>query len=59
MLSREQLMDWTRGRRPDVFDRTIDVQISRLRKKFDTGSTPMFKTLRNAGYVLVAPVQEA
>ena len=59
VLSREQLMDWTRGRRPDVFDRTIDVQISRLRKKFDTGSTPMFKTLRNAGYVLVAPVQEA
>ena len=59
VLSREQLMDWTRGRRGDAFDRTIDVQISRLRKKIDTGATPLFKTLRNAGYMLTAPVEEA
>ena len=59
VLSREQLMDWTRGRRAEAFDRTIDVQISRLRKKIDTGSTPLFKTLRNAGYMMAAPVEEA
>jgi two-component system OmpR family response regulator len=59
VLSREQLMDWTRRRRADPFDRTIDVQISRLRKKIDTGTTPLFKTLRNAGYMLTAPVEEA
>ncbi|HSI11291.1 MAG TPA: response regulator transcription factor [Chthoniobacter sp.] len=58
VLSREQLMDWTRGRRADPFDRTIDVQISRLRKKIDTGATPLFRTLRNAGYMLTAPVEE-
>jgi len=58
VLSREQLMDWTRGRRADAFDRTIDVQISRLRKKIDTGATPMFKTMRNAGYILTASVEE-
>lgn len=58
VLSREQLMDWTRGRRADTFDRTIDVQISRLRKKVDIGETPLFKTLRNAGYMLSARVEE-
>ncbi|MFA5898191.1 MAG: response regulator transcription factor [Hyphomicrobium sp.] len=59
VLSREQLMDWTRGRRAETFDRTIDVQLSRLRKKIDVGGTPLFKTLRNAGYMLAAPVEEA
>lgn len=59
VLSREQLMDWTRGRRADPLDRTIDVQVSRLRKKIDTGRAPLFKTLRNAGYMLIAPVKEA
>jgi two-component system OmpR family response regulator len=58
VLSREQLMDWTRGRRADPLDRTIDVQISRLRKKIDTGATPLFRTLRNAGYMLTASVEE-
>ena len=51
-------MDWTRGRRAEVFDRTIDVQISRLRKKIDIGDVPLFKTLRNSGYMLAAPVKE-
>jgi two-component system, OmpR family, response regulator len=58
VLTREQLMDWTRGRRAEVFDRTIDVQISRLRKKIDIGDVPLFKTLRNSGYMLAAPVKE-
>jgi len=59
VLSREQLMDWTRGRRLDPCDRTIDVQISRLRKKIERGAGPLIKTMRNAGYVLTVRVEEA
>jgi two-component system OmpR family response regulator len=58
VLSREQLMDWTRGRRADPLDRTIDVQVSRLRKKIEAGEEPLIKTVRNAGYMLCAPVEE-
>ncbi len=58
VLSREQLMDWTRGRRAEALDRTIDVQISRLRKKIELGDGVLIKTVRNAGYLLVAPVKE-
>ncbi len=56
VLSRDQLMDWTRGRRSEAMDRTIDVQVSRLRKKIETGSEPMIKTLRSAGYLLAVAV---
>lgn len=58
VLSRDQLMDWTRGRRAEALDRTIDVQVSRLRKKIETAQTPMIKTVRNAGYILTAAVEE-
>ncbi len=58
VLSRDQLMDWTRGRRADVFDRTIDVQLSRLRKKIEAGGDPLIKTVRNAGYILAVPVED-
>jgi two-component system, OmpR family, response regulator len=58
ILSRDQLMDWTRGRQSDAFDRTIDVQLSRLRKKIETDGQPMFKTIRNQGYVLIAAVKD-
>jgi len=58
VLSREQLMDWTRGRQADPLDRTIDVQVSRLRKKIECG-TELIKTVRNAGYMLTAAVKEA
>lgn len=60
VLSRDQLLDWTRGRTADAFDRTIDVQVSRLRHKLDAaGSTAaaLIKTVRNAGYILAAPVK--
>jgi two-component system OmpR family response regulator len=59
VLSRDQLMDWTRGRQADAFDRTIDVQISRLRKKLDHGGEPVIKTVRNAGYMLALEVTGA
>lgn len=58
VLSRDQLMDWTRGRRADVFDRTIDVQLSRLRKKIEVGDAELIKTVRNAGYILTVAVTE-
>ncbi|MCJ2109907.1 response regulator transcription factor [Methylobacterium sp. E-025] len=62
VLSRDQLLDWKRGRTADAFDRTIDVQVSRLRHKLDaSGSSvaPLLKTVRNAGYILAAPVRPA
>lgn len=58
VLSRDQLMDWTRGRRSETSDRTIDVQLSRLRKKIDTGREPIFKTIRASGYMFCLPVRE-
>lgn len=60
VLSREQLLDWTRGRTAAVFDRTIDVQLSRLRRKLEEGGSSvadLLKTVRNAGYILAAPVR--
>jgi two-component system, OmpR family, response regulator len=58
VLSREQLMDWTRGRRAEALDRTIDVQVSRLRKKIEPSEEALIKTVRNAGYMLCAAVEE-
>jgi two-component system, OmpR family, response regulator len=58
VLSREQLMDWTRGRRAEPLDRTIDVQVSRLRKKIEGAGEPLIKTVRNAGYMLCAAIKE-
>ena len=58
VLSRDQLLDWTRGREGDAFDRTIDVQLSRLRRKLAGSSVAdCLKTVRNAGYILAAPAQ--
>ena len=61
VLSRDQLIEWTRGRSSDTFDRNIDVQMSRLRKKLVESGFPEdgFKTVRNAGYVLTAAVENA
>ena len=55
--SREQLLDEIRDRNFDVFDRSIDVHISALRKKLgDDAKSPRFiRTLRSAGYMLVDP----
>ncbi|MEL6297481.1 MAG: response regulator [Pseudomonadota bacterium] len=56
VLNRDQLMDWTRGREADAFDRTIDVQLSRLRKKIEPAGGEVFKTIRGQGYMMIAPV---
>ncbi len=55
VLSREQLIEWTRGRDSDPFDRTIDVQMSRLRRKLaEAGVGNAIKTIRNSGYILAS-----
>src|SRR5262249_42798650 len=57
-LSRDQLMDLTRGREAGPFDRSIDVLMSRLRRKFSAaGNDDMFKTVRNGGYQLAVRVE--
>jgi len=59
VLSRDQLLDLTRGREAGPFDRAIDVQVGRLRKRLrDTGQEPaLIKTVRGEGYVLAASVE--
>ena len=56
LLSRDDLLRRTHHRDAGPFDRTIDVQIGRLRKKLgDDGKDPhIIKSVRGAGYVLVA-----
>jgi len=56
VLSREQLLDLT-GRSEDVLDRSIDVLVSRLRRKLSSdGASQIFKAIRNGGYQLAAKV---
>jgi two-component system OmpR family response regulator len=58
VLSREQLLDAARNRIGTGFDRSIDVQISRLRRKITTGDDDhaMIKTVRGVGYMFVPTV---
>ena len=58
VLSRDFLLEHTRGREAAPFDRTIDVQVGRLRKKLepDTETPQIIKSVRGAGYILVPPV---
>ena len=58
VLSRDFLLEQTRGREAAPFDRTIDVQVGRLRKKLekDSDDPQIIKSVRGAGYILVPPV---
>lgn len=60
VLSRDFLLEQTRGRDGGPFDRTIDVQVGRLRKKIETDpdDPQIIKSVRGAGYILVAPVRK-
>ncbi|WP_194791329.1 response regulator [Pseudomonas sp. UFMG81] len=58
ILTREQLIDLTRGQGHDAFDRSIDVQVSRLRRKIEPDSKrpDLIRTVRNGGYLFSAKV---
>lgn len=58
VMSRDQLLDRTRGREGSPFDRSIDVQLSRLRRKIeaDSRSPEIIKTIRSGGYMFSLPV---
>ena len=52
ILTRDQLLEIARGQDADVFDRAVDVQISRLRRKLHACSDgEIIKTVRGAGYM--------
>lgn len=59
VLTRDRLLDVVYGRKAGPFDRSIDVQVGRLRRKIepDSKSPQMIKTVRGAGYIFVAPVE--
>jgi len=61
VLTRDRLLDLARGPDSDAYDRAIDVQISRLRKKLDDGASgvELIRTVRNEGYVFTPRVQRA
>ncbi|MGV3742534.1 MAG: response regulator [Burkholderiaceae bacterium] len=58
VLSRDQLLNLTQGNDAAAFDRSIDIQVSRLRQKLneDARSPQIIKTVRNGGYMLDALV---
>jgi two-component system phosphate regulon response regulator OmpR len=58
VLSRDQLMGLVKGREWETYDRAIDTQIVRLRKKIevDPGHPALIKTVRGAGYVFATAV---
>lgn len=61
VLSRDFLLEQTRGREAGPFDRTIDVQVGRLRKKLeaDPERPQIIKSVRGAGYIFVPQVKQS
>ena len=61
VLTRDQLLEFARGPDAEAFDRAIDVQISRLRRKLDDGGGghDLIRTIRNEGYMFTAKVKRA
>lgn len=59
VLNRDQLLNLTQGREADVFDRSIDLLVSRLRQRLrDDAREPRYiKTVRSEGYVFAAAVE--
>ncbi len=58
VLTREQLLDFTRGKSPAGMDRSIDIQVSRLRRKIerDPKDPALIQTVRSGGYIFSAEV---
>jgi DNA-binding response OmpR family regulator len=61
VLSRDRLLDLARNREAGPFDRTIDVQVGRLRRKLDDDphQPSLIKTVRGSGYIFTAQVESA
>ncbi len=59
VLRRDQLIDLARGRDATSYDRSIDVQVSRLRRKLeaDPRNPELIKTIRSGGYIFTAAVE--
>jgi two-component system OmpR family response regulator len=59
VLTRDRLLDLSRHREAGPFDRTIDVQVGRLRRKLedDPKNPGMIKTVRGGGYIFTPPVE--
>jgi two-component system OmpR family response regulator len=59
VLTRDMLLELARGPDSDAFDRAIDVQISRLRRKLDDGGggQDLIRTIRNEGYMFTPKVR--
>jgi DNA-binding response OmpR family regulator len=59
VLSREQLLERSRLHNDEVYDRSVDVQVGRLRRKIELkdGGMQLIRTERGAGYVFMAPVE--
>lgn len=59
VLTRDQLMDAAKNKTANGYDRAIDVQVSRLRRKIDTNEDgqAMIKTIRGSGYMFVHAVE--
>jgi len=61
VLARDQLLDLTHGRAAVPFDRSIDIQVSRLRRKIeaDPKDPTLIQTVRSGGYIFTADVEAA
>jgi two-component system OmpR family response regulator len=61
VLSRDQLLEMTRGKEAEAYDRSMDVRVSRLRQRLrdDAKEPSLIKTVRTEGYVLAAEVETA
>jgi two-component system OmpR family response regulator len=59
ILSRDAIMEHMHGRESGPFDRSIDLQVSRLRQKIEENSKmpTLLKTIRNEGYLLASAVE--
>jgi two-component system OmpR family response regulator len=59
-LTRDQLLDLTQGRALDPYDRSIDIQVSRLRRKIekDPHEPRVIKTVRGMGYIFTLAVKQ-
>ncbi|WP_130471211.1 response regulator [Candidatus Magnetaquicoccus inordinatus] len=60
VLTREQLLEYSASKESETYDRTIDMQVSRLRRRLreDSRTPELIKTVRGLGYVLSARVEK-